>query len=61
MYDKPARLESAEIDPDHQVYLDSNFFNNSRTAKSDSTASKKISNYWLFVSQWIGQMLASVV
>ena len=61
MYDKPARLESAEIDPAHQVYLDSNFFNNSRTAKPDSTASRKISNYWLFVSQWIGQMLASVV
>ncbi|HEV3036914.1 MAG TPA: M1 family metallopeptidase [Candidatus Angelobacter sp.] len=61
MYDKAARIESAEIDPDHQVYLDSNFFNNSQTVKPNATASRKISNYWLFVSQWIGQMLASVV
>ena len=61
MHDKSARVESAEIDPDHQVFLDANFLNNSQTVKADTTASKKISNYWLFVSQWIGQMLASLV
>ena len=61
MYDKPARIESAEIDPDHQVYLDKDFFNNSKTVKADTTASRKLTNYWRFVSQWIGQMLASFV
>src|SRR5437016_9176456 len=61
MYDKPTRIESAEIDPDHQVYLDKDFFNNSKTVKADTTASRKLTNYWRFVSQWIGQMLASFV
>jgi aminopeptidase N len=61
MYDKSAPVESAEIDPDHQVFLDANFFNNSQTVTPNSTASKKISNYWLFASQWIGQLLASFI
>src|SRR5579859_303723 len=61
MYDKPAQVESAEIDPDHQIFLDANFFNNSQTVKPNSIASKKISNYWLFASQWIGQLLASFI
>jgi hypothetical protein len=61
MYDKPAKVESAEIDPDHQIFLDANFFNNSQTVQEHPTASKKISNYWLFVTQWIGQALAWLV
>jgi hypothetical protein len=61
MYDKPAKVESAEIDPGHQIFLDANFFNNSQTVQEHPTASKKISNYWLFVTQWIGQALAWLV
>ncbi|HXB20537.1 MAG TPA: M1 family metallopeptidase [Candidatus Solibacter sp.] len=61
VYDKSATVESAEIDPDHQLFLDANFFNNSKTVTPNATAAKKISNYWLFVSQWIGQILASFV
>jgi hypothetical protein len=57
-YDKKAKVESAEIDPDHKIHLDRNNFNNSRTAESDSTATRKLGNYWLFLTQWLGQALA---
>ncbi|HLJ90520.1 MAG TPA: M1 family metallopeptidase [Candidatus Angelobacter sp.] len=61
MYDGPAEVESAEVDPDHQIMLDKNFFNNSRTVSADTTASKKLGNYWLFLTQWLGQALGSVI
>ena len=57
-YEKKARLESAEIDPDHKVHMDRNNFNNSRTAEPSAKAAVKVSNYWLFVTQWISQALA---
>jgi len=58
MYDRNAQVESAEIDPDHQVLLDADVFNNSKTITAHSIASNKISNYWLFVTQWLGQMMS---
>ena len=57
-YDKRARIVSAEIDPDHKVGLDQDFFNNSRTAAANRAATRKIATYWLFVTQLAAQLLA---
>ncbi|HTZ46070.1 MAG TPA: M1 family metallopeptidase [Verrucomicrobiae bacterium] len=57
-YQKKAKVLSAEIDPDHTIYIDRNNFNNSYTDKSNPKATFKISTYWLFVTQWLAQALA---
>src|SRR5579864_5081164 len=57
-YDKNAKVVSAEIDPDHRIQLDRNNFNNSRTDEPHGKAARKLANYWLFVTQWLGQALA---
>ncbi|HEV2492392.1 MAG TPA: M1 family metallopeptidase [Terriglobia bacterium] len=57
-YEKKARVISAEIDPDHKVLLDRDFFNDSKTEKPDSRATRKLSTYWLFVTQGMAQLLA---
>jgi peptidase M1-like protein len=56
-YVKPARMVFAEIDPDHKVALDRNRFNNSLTLKPDTRARYKLTNYWIFLSQWLAQLL----
>jgi hypothetical protein len=57
-YQKKAQVVSAEIDPDHTVQLDRNNFNNSYSVKPDSKPANKLSNYWLFVTQWMSQAMA---
>jgi hypothetical protein len=57
-YEKKAKVESAEIDPDHKIHIDRNNFNNSRTAEANGTPTLKLSNYWLFLAQWVSQALA---
>jgi aminopeptidase N len=57
-YLKKAQVVSAELDPDHRIFLDRNNFNNSYVIKENLKPTFKLSNYWLFVSQWIGQALA---
>ena len=57
-YDKKAKIESAELDPDHKIQLDRNNFNNSRTAEPGGKPASKLANYWLFVTQWLSQALA---
>jgi hypothetical protein len=57
-YDKPVKVASAEIDPDHKIWLDRSFFNNSRVAKEDTRATRKLQNLWLNATEWISQMLA---
>jgi hypothetical protein len=57
-YDKPVKVASAEIDPDHKIWLDRSFFNNSHTVKQDTRATRKLQNLWLSATEWIGQMLA---
>jgi hypothetical protein len=57
-YEKKAKAESAEVDPDHRIYIDRNNFNNSRTAEPHVKPALKVSNYWLFVTQWVSQALA---
>ena len=57
-YVKKAKVVSAEIDPDHTVQIDRNDFNNSYVVKPHTKATYKLSNYWLFVTQWLGQAMA---
>jgi hypothetical protein len=57
-YDKKTQVESAEIDPDHKVQIDRDDFNNSYTVKPNCKPALKVSNYWLFVTQWASQTLA---
>ncbi|HZD32405.1 MAG TPA: M1 family metallopeptidase, partial [Candidatus Angelobacter sp.] len=57
-YQKKAKVVSAEIDPDHTVYVDRDNFNNSYAVKSNRKPTYKVSNYWLFLTQWAGQALA---
>jgi hypothetical protein len=57
-YEKKAKIESAEIDPDHKILIDRNNFNNSHTADPNPKPTRKLSNYWLFLTQWLGQAVA---
>jgi hypothetical protein len=57
-YDRKAKVESAEIDPDHTIQIDRNNFDNSYIAEPNSKPTHKVENYWLFLSQWAGQALA---
>jgi hypothetical protein len=57
-YQKRAKVESVEIDPDHTIQLDRNNFNNSFVVEANGKPTNKISNYWLFMTQWIGQAIA---
>ncbi|MFY9789638.1 MAG: M1 family metallopeptidase [Candidatus Sulfotelmatobacter sp.] len=58
IYEKKAKVESAEIDPDHKIQIDRNDFNNSYTAEGHGKPARKLANYWLFMTQWLGQALA---
>jgi len=57
-YQKKAKVVSAEIDTDHTVHIDRNNLNNSYVVKGNGKPTYKISNYWLFLTQWAGQALA---
>jgi hypothetical protein len=61
-YQKNAKLVSAEIDPEHSVWLDKNFYNNSYvTEPVGKSARSKLSVYWLFLSQFLAQCLTWLV
>ncbi len=57
-YEKKAEVESAEIDPDHLIFIDRDNFDRSRRAKPDLKPGLKVSNYWMFVTEWASQALA---
>jgi hypothetical protein len=57
-YEKKAKVESAEIDPDHKIHLDRNDFNNGYTVEANYKPARKVQNYWMFMTQWLGQALA---
>jgi len=57
-YQKKSRVESVEIDPDHKIHIDRDNFNNSFVREPNSKPTQKISNYWLFVTQWFSQAMA---
>lgn len=54
---KGARVASAEVDPDHKVWLDRDRYNNSRTTEPDSTAAPKLAHYWAFMNECAAQVL----
>jgi aminopeptidase N len=57
-YQKRAKLESVEIDPDSKIHLDRNNFNNSHTEEANAAPVRKLANYWTFMTQFLAQMLA---
>jgi hypothetical protein len=57
-YQKKAKAVSAEIDPEHTIQIDRNDFNNSYSVVADGKPANKLANYWLFITQWLGQQLA---
>jgi hypothetical protein len=57
-YRKNAKVVSAEIDPDHTIHIDRDNFNNSQTADPHFKPAFKVTNYWLFITQWTAQALA---
>jgi len=57
-YLKKAKVVSAEIDPDHTVRIDRDNFNDSFVVKPNPKPTYKLSTYWLFVTQWVGQAIA---
>jgi Peptidase family M1 domain len=57
VYDKKAKVTSAEIDPDHKIQLDRNAFDDSYTAEPNGKPAHKLANYWLFLTQCLGQAL----
>ena len=57
-YQKKAKIESAEVDPDHKIQFDRNNFDNSRTAEANGEPARKLTNYWTCISQFFAQFLA---
>lgn len=57
-YDRKAKVETAQIDPGHQVLLDRDQFNNTYTEKSDTRATSKLRNLFVFASELFSQLLA---
>jgi len=60
-YEKKARIVSAEIDPQHQVVLDKDLFNNSHTENGSEAARHKLTHYWMVFTQFASQWLAWLV
>jgi hypothetical protein len=56
-YDKKAKLASAEVDPEHKIWLDVDFFNNSRLVGPGSgQARRKLGNYWMTLWEVVAQV-----
>ncbi|PYY16368.1 MAG: hypothetical protein DMG60_15245 [Acidobacteria bacterium] len=55
-YDEKAKLVSAEVDPEHKVWLDVDFFNNSRLETGSGNARRKLTNYWMMLWQFAAQV-----
>ncbi|MDQ2832218.1 MAG: M1 family peptidase [Acidobacteriota bacterium] len=60
-YTRNARIISAEIDPDHTIPLDKDFFNNSYTTEAHGLATRKLSNIWLSLQQLAAQLVTWIV
>ena len=57
-FDRQAKVASAEIDPQNQVTMDRDLFNNSYTVEGDPRATHKMRNLFVFASEWLSQLLA---
>jgi len=61
VYQKKAKVESVELDPDHKLPLDRNYLNNSNVATEQLGASHKIAAYWMFLTQMLAYLLSWLV
>ncbi len=53
-FNKPTRLQSAEVDPDHKIFLDINYTNNSKTMNPRKLPAYKWAFRWMF---WLQHFL----
>ncbi|TKJ32956.1 peptidase M1 [bacterium (candidate division B38) B3_B38] len=53
-FKKPSRLQSAEVDPDHKIFLDVNYTNNSKTMNPRKLPAYKWAFRWMF---WLQHLL----
>jgi Peptidase family M1 domain len=60
-YTRNAKVISAEIDPDHTILLDRDYFNNSYTTAANDIPARKISNIWLSLQQFLAQFSSWIV
>jgi hypothetical protein len=58
VYERKAKIQSAEIDPQHQILLDRDLYNNSYVAKEDPHAVHKLAHLWLFANEWLAQLIS---
>lgn len=56
-YKRPSSVASAQVDPEHKVWLDINFLNNGRTVSNQDSAPSKYAWRWLFWMQNLLQFL----
>jgi hypothetical protein len=54
VYERPQRVKSAAVDPEHKLALDANFTNNSRVREPDHRAAARWSVRWIF---WLQNLL----
>jgi Peptidase family M1 domain len=60
-YTRKAKIVSVEVDPDHTVLLDKDYFNNSYTTHENRIAARKLTNLWLSFEQLAGQLASWIV
>lgn len=58
VYRKKAQVESVQIDPNYQVTMDRDYLNNSKAMESNHAAIHKVATYWLFITQFLAQMVS---
>jgi aminopeptidase N len=58
VYRKKAQIQSVQIDPEYQVTMDRDYLNNSKATESNHAAIHKVATYWLFITQFLAQMLS---
>ena len=60
-YETTAKIVSAEIDPDHLILLDRDFFNNSITTRTTTLPTRKLAALWNAMQQFLSQLAAWLV
>lgn len=60
-YMRNARIISAEVDPDHLVLMDRDFFNNSITTQGSKLPERKVSAIWTSLVQLVAQLASWIV
>ena len=57
VYVKKAKVVSVQIDPNYRVTMDRNYLNNSDTDGTQYLAVAKLTTYWTFLTQFLGQII----